>query len=392
MDTTPNLLMPLIMGSQAQKHVTHNEALRRLDAIVQLSVITRGLIAPPPTPANGARYLVPPSASGAWTGHTHHIAAFEDGAWTFYAPGIGWLAFVADETRLLAWTGAEWRDVVEDPTGAPFFGINATADAVNRLAVRSQASLFDHAGAGHQIKLNKSAAGDTASLLFQTGHSGRAEIGTTGDDRLHVKVSVDGSAWKEALVVNPASGQIGIGTTAPEAQLHLARGPGDTGFIITRQDDTASGPNWNMRKSRGTPAAPTVVQPQDVVSGFVGQAFDGSGWITCAAQRWIVDGPVAANSVPTRIEFHTFQAGSGQAERMRVTSSGSVGIGTSTPTARLDVAGTLRVGQFAKAALPSASASGAGAIAYVSDEAGGAVLAFSDGSSWRRVTDRMVVT
>ena len=38
MDTTPNLGMQYILPSQAQKHVTHNEALRVLDALAQLVV------------------------------------------------------------------------------------------------------------------------------------------------------------------------------------------------------------------------------------------------------------------------------------------------------------------------------------------------------------------
>jgi hypothetical protein len=42
------------------------------------------------------------------------------------------------------------------------------------------------------------------------------------------------------------------------------------------------------------------------------------------------------------------------------------------------------------AALPSAPAN-TGAIIYVSDETGGATIAFSDGANWRRVQDRSVV-
>ena len=38
-DTSHALSLPLIQPSQAQKHVTHNEALRILDAVVQLVVI-----------------------------------------------------------------------------------------------------------------------------------------------------------------------------------------------------------------------------------------------------------------------------------------------------------------------------------------------------------------
>ena len=53
MDQTNNLNLPYIMPQQAQKHVTHNEALRDLDTIVQLAALDRDLAAPPASPAPG---------------------------------------------------------------------------------------------------------------------------------------------------------------------------------------------------------------------------------------------------------------------------------------------------------------------------------------------------
>ncbi len=76
MDETPNLGLPYIMAAQSQKHVTHNEAIRALDAIVQLSVLDRDLTAPPGSPAEGARYIVAASPTGAWSGHAGDVAAF----------------------------------------------------------------------------------------------------------------------------------------------------------------------------------------------------------------------------------------------------------------------------------------------------------------------------
>ena len=105
-------------------------------------------------------------------------------------------------------------------------GIGATADATNRLSLNSPASLFNHAGNGHQIKLNKNAAADTASLLYQTNFSGRAEIGTTGDDGLHIKVSANGSTWTEALFIEAATGD----TTVPR--------PLKTSAVRPRTDNT----------------------------------------------------------------------------------------------------------------------------------------------------------
>jgi hypothetical protein len=54
--------------------------------------------------------------------------------------------------------------------------------------------------------------------------------------------------------------------------------------------------------------------------------------------------------------------------------------------------GSLRTGSFTVATVPSAAARGAGAMIYVSDEAGGAVPAFSDAANWRRCTDRAVIS
>src|SRR5690606_18434255 len=55
---TPNLKLPYIAPAQAQKHVTHNEAIRALDALVHIAVEDRDLPEPPADPADGARYIV----------------------------------------------------------------------------------------------------------------------------------------------------------------------------------------------------------------------------------------------------------------------------------------------------------------------------------------------
>lgn len=89
-----------------------------------------------------------------------------------------------------------------DPIGIPpFFGINATADRTNRLTVASGASLFDHAGNDHQMKINKASEADTASLLFQSGWSSCAELGLAGSDSFEIKVSPNGSIWTTALEI-----------------------------------------------------------------------------------------------------------------------------------------------------------------------------------------------
>src|SRR5690606_37685299 len=148
------------MPSQAQKHVTHNEAIRTLDALVQLGVLDRDLSTPPALPVDGDRYLVASVGTDAWAGKDGKVAAWHDGAWAVLAPKAGWLVWVADEDRLLGFDGMAWMDAaVHSVNPAPLVGVNATADATNRLAVRSPASLFDEEAGDHRLKINKAAAG-----------------------------------------------------------------------------------------------------------------------------------------------------------------------------------------------------------------------------------------
>jgi len=206
MTTTPNLGLPYIDAAQAQKHVTHNEAIRGLDALVQTAIVTRALSAAPTTPADGACYILAATGTGAWTGQAAGtVAAWQDGLWVFYLPKTGWLAWIVDEGTTVNWTGTLWQ-VFGLPTTIPQFGINTAADATNKLSVASSAVLLNNIGNSVQLKLNKHAAADTASVLYQDNFSGRAETGLTGDDGYHFKVSPDGATWKEALKIDATSG------------------------------------------------------------------------------------------------------------------------------------------------------------------------------------------
>lgn len=234
MPDTPLLGLPMIAANQAQKHITHNEALLLLDAAIQLSVISRTLANPPAAPSEGDRYLLPASPAAGWAGQAGKLAVFQGGGWVFLTPRKGWCMWVEAEAKLLAFDGSTWRDPVIFPsvTTAVRFGINATADDVNRLAVCGPAALFTHAGSDHRLKLNKNASGDTASLLYQTGWSGRAEMGLAGSDDFAVKVSPDGTGWKQALVIDRVTGAVSLPNTPPPAFRKLfnqslsSQGPG----------------------------------------------------------------------------------------------------------------------------------------------------------------------
>ena len=208
-DRSPILSLPYIQPSQAQKHVTHNEALRQLDAVVQLVVVSADLAAPPLTLIEGERYIVAVGATGTWAEQDGTIAVYSDAAWTFYAPLTGWRADVQGTGTVLRFDGTTWA--MPDPAplqNIAHVGIATQADTTNRLSVASDATLLTHAGTGHQLKLNKNGAVDTASLLFQTGFSGRAEMGTAGTDDFAIKVSADGTLFNTALVAQSADGAV----------------------------------------------------------------------------------------------------------------------------------------------------------------------------------------
>ena len=109
MDTSPNLQLAYLMAAQSQKHVTYNEAMRALDALVQQSVLDKDLATPPSSPADGVRYIVAASPTGAWVGQAGKLAAWQDGAWAIYTPREGWLAWVADEDVLYVYDGTAWE-------------------------------------------------------------------------------------------------------------------------------------------------------------------------------------------------------------------------------------------------------------------------------------------
>ena len=208
-DVSPRLSLPLIQPSQAQKHVTHNEAVMRLDLLAQLVVESFDAATPPAIALEGQAWALGPAPTDAWAGGANQIAVYQNAGWVFVEPQAGWCAAGRDDLSLRLWSGSAWDEVgAGDLNQLDGLGIGTNYDATNALAVSSDASLLTHDGAGHQLKINKAGALDTASLLFQTNWSGRAEMGTAGSDDFEIKVSSDGANWATGLRVAASTGQL----------------------------------------------------------------------------------------------------------------------------------------------------------------------------------------
>ncbi|EEW24417.1 DUF2793 domain-containing protein [Rhodobacter ferrooxidans] len=286
-DVSTILSLPLILPAQAQKHVTHNEALRLLDVAVQLAVLNRDQTVPPALAAVGDRHIVAAGAVGLWAGQAGRIALFTAEGWQFFAPLAGWQAHVLAEGQTAVFDGLDWTVPGSGPLAPTMLGVNTTADAVNRLAVSSPATLLTHEGAGHQLKVNKAAAGDTASLMYQTGFSGRAEMGLAGSDDFSIKVSADGAVFATALTVNRASGIVA-----------LPQGVSSGGLVLRDGVDATKGAQFTLSGlSTGVTRSYALPNTSSEIAVLAGtQAFTGDKSFSGAVG---VSGALTASGVTT---------------------------------------------------------------------------------------------
>ncbi|TRW14349.1 DUF2793 domain-containing protein [Glacieibacterium frigidum] len=102
--------LPLLQVGQAQKEVTHNEAVAGIDTLLHLAVETLTLAAPPAAPVPGQAWIVAAGATGDWAGRSAEIASFGTGGWRYAVPQQGCVAWLRDVQRFAVFTADGWRD------------------------------------------------------------------------------------------------------------------------------------------------------------------------------------------------------------------------------------------------------------------------------------------
>ncbi|ATY33349.1 DUF2793 domain-containing protein [Sphingomonas psychrotolerans] len=150
-NVTPRLAMPLLQSGQAQKEMTHNESLARLDLIVQGAVVAAGVDTPPTSPEPGACWLVGAAPDGVWAGHPHALAGWTRSGWIFVEPREGMQLSLGSTQGIARFSAGIWRlgelhgkvfvegdqvvgprgDAVAEPSGG------STVDAEARTAIVS---------------------------------------------------------------------------------------------------------------------------------------------------------------------------------------------------------------------------------------------------------------
>ena len=153
-DPTPRLQLPPIQPGQAQKEVTHNETLARLDIAVHAAAEAI-LAGPPSSPAPGACWIVDAAPTGAWAGRAGQLAGWTVGGWRFVAPPEGMTAWLVSEGLPARFSSGSWhvgdmraahvviggqavlgarQPAVADPTGGTTVDSEARAAIVALLA------------------------------------------------------------------------------------------------------------------------------------------------------------------------------------------------------------------------------------------------------------------
>lgn len=143
MSTTPNFSMPLLHAAQAQKEITHNEALVLVDALLRGTA--KGLLNDPESLSSepGEAWIVGPEPVGLWSGQAARIAIFTEGGWRFATAPSG--LELLDETAAVRrrFDGSSWNDypAIAVPTGGTVVDVEARAALALVLDALRQAGL-----------------------------------------------------------------------------------------------------------------------------------------------------------------------------------------------------------------------------------------------------------
>ncbi|MCA9367320.1 tail fiber domain-containing protein, partial [Candidatus Kaiserbacteria bacterium] len=222
------------------------------------------------------------------------------------------------------------------------------------------------------ILMELNAQGYSPSGSYEPGAEIVAQVdgtpsGTAVPGQLIFWTRAQGSSPARRMVIR-ADGKVGIGTTTPSHRLTVDGDMLSTGVLYVNDDTSYTG-NESMlitneggyttlainahsatsfagsgitfRRGRGTIASPSVVQDGDLLMQLHPVGRGNTAWSGAADLTVSVDGAVSGNIIPSRFSFFTTPVGGTQAEVMRITSDGYVGIGTTSPTTILTVAGVV---------------------------------------------------
>jgi hypothetical protein len=230
--------------------------------------------------------------------------------------------------------GLEIRNETATSTGGWTIGLNTTADALGNTqntanyawAANATTNWAYYAASGmsffaDRIGINTTSPSATLAVTGLSGVNPFTVASSSGVNLFNIL----------------QNGNVGIGTSDPSVKLNIANGD----FKMNTFGDNAGdgGTYWQMYfRSRGTEASPTIVQSGDEVGVLSARAYDGTVYRHLAQIRFSVDGTPGVADMPGRISFSTSPDGNASViERMRITNSGIIGIGTTSTSSMVSI-------------------------------------------------------
>jgi len=256
MSQSTNLALPYLGASQSQKHVTVNESLRFLDVLVQIAVKSAALSAPPGTPADGQRWIIGAAPTGLWAGRTTQIAAWQDGAWVFYAPKDGWLAWNEATLNSLIFSAGSWVSLIGALLAA---GVADAAFTLTDDADSTKKAVFELAGITTGTTRTFTLPNTTSELAILAGTQN-----FTGNKTFSGTLTASGT-----VTVSAAAATIGSATTTAT----YGMGTGATTTGVTKTVNIGTG---------GASGSTTVVNIGPVAAGAGGTTVVNTPTVTFA--------------------------------------------------------------------------------------------------------------
>ncbi|MCQ0971875.1 DUF2793 domain-containing protein [Paracoccus sp. TK19116] len=196
---TNRLALPLLQPAQAQKHVTVNEALMRIDGLTNLVLQSISVGVPPADPEDGECWGVPGGATGAWSGQIGRIAIASNGGWVFVRITRGMQAFVLDRGVRAIHTGTAWS------LGAASLGMLGSSMLEGMEEAEIMVSAGETVATGVVIPAGAMVIGAVARVVTAIGGSLSSwKLGTDGaEDRFGSGLGTSTGSWARGMLGQP---------------------------------------------------------------------------------------------------------------------------------------------------------------------------------------------